>query len=179
MPVTGINRVNPTNFFSSLRWGNFIKYGVFADDREKLRVSVHNAIEKFTNVFNSNIVWEEELDGDKLAKFDRYVIFGYSPENCGEADASALGPNTIFLSPYPEICGKDEPMALILRILGFTQLIKRHDRDRFIKVNWKNLDPNAASQWREWYNLANSTNPIFKVYDIRSILHPSAISIDA
>uniref|UniRef100_A0AC35EYR1 Uncharacterized protein n=1 Tax=Panagrolaimus sp. PS1159 TaxID=55785 RepID=A0AC35EYR1_9BILA len=44
---------------------------------------------------------------------------------------------------------------------------------------WKNLHPNAASQWKEWYNLANSTNPIFEVYDIRSILHPSAISSDA
>jgi hypothetical protein len=134
------------------------------------------SVSRFTEKFNSPLNWTYFSDDTRLYDFDRYVVFFDTGKACGDAYASHIGPSSIQLSNNSVFCGEDEPLGLILRVLGFMPMIKRVDRDDHININWDNITPPMTTLLQKMPQLDDTEDQAFKVYDFNSIMHISTHS---
>uniref|UniRef100_A0A914YJM8 Peptidase M12A domain-containing protein n=1 Tax=Panagrolaimus superbus TaxID=310955 RepID=A0A914YJM8_9BILA len=173
-----------TNFKPGLKWDNNIVYNIFATtDTEKFSNFVRDSIRTFTSKFKSPLNWIEEPNWDRLRQNRRYFIFNEHDvdieDPCYLSTPSAIGPSVLFIG-INDVCGTAENMAGILETLGFGLTILRADRDEHVKIIWENIGPITAAMLNQTETyFMKSTNEAFSIYDVASVLHPSAYYEDA
>jgi hypothetical protein len=116
-----------------------IPYAVSAEFPKERVMEIAEALEEISGQTKVNFYM---VGGAEVPK--DYIIFLPSEDKCASYLGKIGGQQAIFLK---EDCGKKEILHEAMHALGFVHEQSRSDRDRYVKINWQNIEPGYENQF--------------------------------